>query len=149
MVDRKDMGSWLEGSPQGNSSNNAQWQKQVGVTTRGSGSMATMGRRVLALMVDWGIAMGISWMFFNYHQLATLGVFALEQFLLVSTLGFSIGHRLFGLKVRPEEPNTPYVGFLRGGLRSVLVCLVLPAVIWDENGRGLHDRAAKTILVRR
>lgn len=111
--------------------------------------MATIGRRIPALIVDWLVATGISWMFFNNHELVTLGIFALEQFLLVSTLGYSIGHWIFGIKVRPEESGRTYVGFLRGALRSVMICLVLPPVIWDENGRGMHDRIAKTILVRR
>jgi uncharacterized RDD family membrane protein YckC len=33
-------------------------------------------------------------------------------------------------------------------LRTLLLCLVIPAVIWDSHGRGLHDRAAGSIVVR-
>jgi hypothetical protein len=31
----------------------------------------------------------------------------------------------------------------------VLLCLSVPALIWDRDQRGLHDKAAKTVLVRR
>jgi hypothetical protein len=35
-----------------------------------------------------------------------------------------------------------------GVVRTVLLCLVLPAVVWDSSGRGLHDVAAGTVIVR-
>lgn len=143
------MGSWLEGTPQRDNDDTTTAAQRLGIPEEGPGSAGGMLRRIAALCVDWGVAMGISWLLFDYHQLATLGVFALEQFLLVSSLGYSIGHWIFGLKVRPEETNRQYVGFIRGAVRALLVCLVLPAVIWDRDGRGMHDRAARTILVRR
>ena len=34
-------------------------------------------------------------------------------------------------------------------IRSLLLCLAIPALIWDRDGRGLHDKAANTVLVRR
>ncbi|MGX1157392.1 hypothetical protein RKD39_004970 [Streptomyces albogriseolus] len=37
---------------------------------------------------------------------------------------------------------------LRGLLRSVLLCLAIPALVWDRDGRGLHDRLARTVEVR-
>ncbi|MFE4466652.1 RDD family protein, partial [Oerskovia sp. NPDC056781] len=30
----------------------------------------------------------------------------------------------------------------------VLLCLVVPAVVWDGDGRGMHDKAAGTVIVR-
>jgi uncharacterized RDD family membrane protein YckC len=33
-------------------------------------------------------------------------------------------------------------------VRSVLLCLVIPAVIFDPDHRGLHDKAMNTVLVR-
>ena len=33
-------------------------------------------------------------------------------------------------------------------LRTLLLCLVVPAAIWDGDGRGLHDKAAGTAVVR-
>lgn len=34
-------------------------------------------------------------------------------------------------------------------VRTALVCLVIPAVVWDRDTRGLHDRAMSTVCVRR
>jgi uncharacterized RDD family membrane protein YckC len=33
-------------------------------------------------------------------------------------------------------------------IRTVLLCLVIPPVVYDADGRGLHDRAAGTIVLR-
>jgi len=44
--------------------------------------------------------------------------------------------------------DTGRVNPARALLRTVLLCLALPALIWDRDGRGLHDRLAKTVEVR-
>lgn len=111
--------------------------------------MAPLGRRVGALALDWLVASLISLAFFDYAPMATLAVFALENLLLVSSLGSTIGHRTFGLQVRPEVRGVAVIGLLRGAVRALLLCLVIPAVIWDGDGRGLHDKAARTVIVRR
>jgi len=47
-------------------------------------------------------------------------------------------------------PLTPaWIGVWRPALRTVLLCLAVPAVIWDTDQRGLHDRLSGTVLVRR
>jgi hypothetical protein len=33
-------------------------------------------------------------------------------------------------------------------IRTVLLCLVIPPVVYDADGRCLHDRAAGTIVLR-
>jgi uncharacterized RDD family membrane protein YckC len=76
-----------------------------------------------------------------------LMVFAVENLLLVGTLGSTVGHRLLGLRVvRVGSGRLP--GPVRALVRSVLLCLVVPALIWDRDQRGLHDRFAGTVLVR-
>lgn len=60
--------------------------------------------------------------------------------------GFTVGKRLFGLRVgKLGGPLTP----IHVIVRTVLLLLVIPAVIWDRDGRGLHDRWAGTVEVRR
>jgi uncharacterized RDD family membrane protein YckC len=39
------------------------------------------------------------------------------------------------------------IGIPRAFLRGVLLALLIPAVIMDERGRGLHDKAAGSIVV--
>ncbi|CAM3555872.1 RDD family protein [Occultella aeris] len=107
---------------------------------------APLGRRLVALAIDWALASVISYAFLDYHPLATLGVFALMTYLLVATLGFTIGHRLLGIGVRGIEGGAS--GPLRAAVRTVAICLVLPPVITGPDGRGLHDIWAKTRIVR-
>ncbi|MEY4301088.1 MAG: hypothetical protein RJA30_239, partial [Actinomycetota bacterium] len=40
-------------------------------------------------------------------------------------------------------------GFYAATIRTLLLLLVIPVAIWDADSRGLHDKAAKTVLVRR
>ena len=64
--------------------------------------------------------------------------------------GGTIGHRLFGLRVlNRKNKEVAQVGLLGGVIRSFLICLLIPAVIFDRDHRGLHDLAAKTVVVRR
>ena len=143
MAAREDMGSWLGGGPSDDAS-----RGRLGLPVRGPGSLAGLGRRLVALAIDWLLCLAISAAFADGAPMATLGIFALENVLLVGTVGFTIGHRLLGLRVRDlATPGVP--GLLKAAVRTVLLCLVIPAVVWDAEGRSLHDRAAGTVIVRR
>ncbi|MFD6178772.1 MULTISPECIES: RDD family protein [unclassified Isoptericola] len=151
-ISREDVGSWLEGGRR----DDAGSAGRLGLPETGPGSLARLGRRAVALLVDWAVATLIAYLvttpatFAELNSWVTLGVFALENVLLVSTAGFTIGHRLLGMQVRTlGAPEGMANGFVRGLVRSLLLCLVIPAVVWDRDGRGLHDRAAGTVLVRR
>ena len=76
----------------------------------------------------------------------TLLVFGVENLLLVGTLGYTIGHRVVGLRVRSINGRPPSP--IQTVVRTVLLCLFLPAMFWDRDGRGLHDKAAGTVIVR-
>ena len=144
MVAREDIGSWLEGAPAGDGAAG----ERLGLPPEGPGSLATLGRRVPALFLDWFACMGVSALLFDGDATATLLVFLVENLVLVGFLGFTLGHRVLGVRVRRLD-GAPYVGPLRAAVRAVLLCLVIPAVVWDGDGRGLHDRGAGTVLVRR
>ncbi|MCK9793286.1 RDD family protein [Isoptericola sp. 4D.3] len=151
-MSREDVGSWLEGGRREDAAGGG----RLGLPETGPGSLGRLGRRVVALLVDWAVATLIAYLLTSPASFAaldswvTLLVFALENLLLVSTVGFTIGHRLLGLQVRTlGAPDGVAPGFARGAVRTVLLCLVIPAVVWDADGRGLHDRAAGTVLVRR
>jgi len=81
------------------------------------------------------------------QPLATLGLWALQHCILVATIGTTIGHRFVRVRVIRAD-GAPYVGFGRAAARTALIALIIPALAWDEEGRGLHDRAAGTALVR-
>lgn len=126
------------------------WPGQgLGLPEAGPGSMATPGRRVVAIVVDWLACSLISFAFFEYDPGATLLLFVAEQVLLVATLGGSFGHALVGLRVHRLGTSTTPPPPLAALLRAVLVALVLPAFLPGGDGRQLHDRLAGTVLLRR
>ena len=124
------------------------WPGQhLGLPESGPRSVARFGRRLLALAIDWGLAVLISVAFFNYEAWATLAVFAVAQIVFLLTLNASVGHLALGMRVVPLVGG--YLGIWRPFARTVLLCLVIPAVIWDRDQRGMHDRLIGTVLVRR
>ena len=126
--------------------------EQLGLPKEGPNSIARPGRRLGALAVDWGLSVLIAYGLITdgYKAPATsnwaLGVFFVMSVLTVGTIGFTPGKRLLGIRVVALETGT--VNPLRSMLRTVLLCLAVPALIWDRDGRGLHDRLAKTVEVR-
>ena len=124
--------------------------QRLGLPESGPGSMATLGRRVVALFIDWVAAMIISRALVAtpetvLEQFATLGVFALEVTVLTWLWGSSFGQRLVGLRV---VGRTRRLGLVAATLRTVLICIVIPPLIWDADGRGLHDRAVDSVVIR-
>lgn len=120
--------------------------RRLGRPRSGPGSVARPGRRLVAVVVDWLLAMLVSHAFLGGDPWATLLVFGLVQVLLVGTVGFAVGHFLLGMHV--ERVDGAWTGPWRAAVRSVLLCLAVPPLVWDRDQRGLHDRAAGTVLVR-
>lgn len=105
-----------------------------------------MGPRLGAIIIDWAIASVIGYAFFDGSSAAVLAIFAVEQIVLVSLLGYGIGHRVFSLQVQKLDGSP--AGPLAAVVRTLLLCVVIPAVVFDEDQRGLHDRAMGTVLVK-
>lgn len=120
--------------------------ERLGRPREGSGSIGRLGRRVGALFVDYGAAYLISG-FFAWDSLAIFAIFAAIQLVFIPTLQGSPGHRIFGLTL--VRLDGAWVGLWRPIVRTALLILVIPAVIWDPDQRGLHDKIAGTVLVRR
>nr|WP_218848396.1 RDD family protein [Microbacterium esteraromaticum] len=123
----------------------------------GSGSIARPGRRIGALAIDYFAATIIAVGFFGYDQFALpaeagltqfapMMVFAALQVLFIPTAGGSPGHRILGMRI--VRLDGAWVGLWRPIVRTVLLVLVIPAVIWDADQRGLHDKLAGTVLIR-
>ena len=110
--------------------------------------MARVGRRIAAICIDWLIASVIgNWLFSGvYASLAVLGIFAVMQILFIATLGGSLGHLLLRLRVVPLTGG--WIGIWKPVVRTVLLCLVVPVLVWDSDQRGFHDKIAGTVLVR-
>lgn len=121
--------------------------QRLGLPESGSRSVARIGRRLAAIGIDWGLAVLLSVGFFSYDPLATLAIFVGLQILFTMVVNASIGHLMLGMRVVPMAGGL--LGVWRPIVRAALIALVLPAVIWNVDHRGLHDRAAGTILLRR
>ena len=157
MVDRKDIGSWLEGPGSRTGTSSAYPGERLGMPRGGAGSMGRFGRRLVGVLIDWTACQLIASALFGvplpFTGVATggqsailLGIFALENLLLVGTLGSTLGHRVVGLQVRSMDGQS--VRPVQATVRAVLLCLFLPAMFWDQDGRGLHDKAAGTLILR-
>jgi hypothetical protein len=149
---RSAVGGWLEGPQTESAQDESAYRGQrLGLPESGPGSLAPQGRRLGALVVDWAIALlltaAFGWRTSSAQgQWGTIAIFGAEHLVLLSLLGFTVGKRLFGLRVgKLGGPLTP----VHVIVRTLLLLLVIPAVVWDRDGRGLHDRAAGTVEVRR
>jgi uncharacterized RDD family membrane protein YckC len=127
--------------------------ERLGLPRSGSGSVAGYGRRLGALFVDWIIAL-LTVTFvaeaagsqLSRGTLWPLAAFGVEVWLLTGLLGLTVGKRIFGLRVIRLDGRP--VGPLWALVRTVLLLAVVPALLWDRDYRGLHDRAADTVVVR-
>ncbi|MGL5858074.1 MAG: RDD family protein [Angustibacter sp.] len=125
--------------------------KRLGLPQDGHGSVAGFGRRVVAVFIDWFLALLISSAAWGgsdptVRQAATLGLFAIMHVGLVGTLGGSPGHLAMGMRAVRMDGSA--AGPARALNRTVLLVLVVPALVWDRDQRGLHDRFSGTILRR-
>ncbi len=146
MVDRRALGSWLQGpgSLSGTPGATRHRGHHLGLPESGRGSIAGFGPRLLAFLIDsvlcaviaWGLARDPAW---------TTPIFAFEVLVLTAFLGASAGQRVYGLQVMRLDGRP--VGLPRAALRTLLLVLLIPAVVTDRDGRGLHDKAAGTVVV--
>lgn len=116
------------------------------------GEVGGLGRRFGAIAIDWLVSTGIALLVVgstgylsNTASLMTLVVFALEVSLLTWLTSASFGQRVLGLRVVRTDGGR--LGLLRSVGRTLLVCLVIPAVVMDQQGRGLHDRAVGSVVI--
>jgi hypothetical protein len=48
--------------------------------------------------------------------------------------------------LRVNDPRRP--NLFQAFMRAFFIGIVIPAVVIDRDGRGLHDRAVNTVLIR-
>ncbi|WP_245812076.1 RDD family protein [Actinophytocola xinjiangensis] len=153
-------GTWLSGpgSAQGRDDGPQRWPgERLGLPEQGPGAVAARGARLGAFLADLVIAALVTSLFvqmdvqrpevmqtFNYWAiLVWFGISVVA----VSLFGFTPGKLLFGLRVVRVDGAT-MVGPLRAIPRTLLTAVIIPAAMADRDGRGLHDRAVGTVVVR-
>jgi uncharacterized RDD family membrane protein YckC len=114
----------------------------------------SFGRRLAAITLDWlacyaviaALSGGIGQMSPD-RSASIMALFYVEVVVLTFLQGASLGQKVFGMKV---------VRFIDGGalsplqvlIRTSLLILVVTAVTYDDDGRGIHERASGSILKR-
>jgi uncharacterized RDD family membrane protein YckC len=119
------------------------------VTVEAFGERVTYGRRFGAFVLDSVLSIPIALIFTRppglAYSLAVTGVFFVQRVVLTATTGHSLGQRAVGIAVRRLDGKP--VGFSSAFIRTILLVVSVPVLFVDHDGRGLHDRAAGTILV--
>lgn len=144
-------GTWLEGPasiPGDARSGN------LSLPADGPGSLAKPGARLLAFVIDGIVAnllAGLPYLFGVQYGpgdrgYAVYAAFLLQEFVLVSVVGATIGKQMLGIRVtRLDGGRLTWPWVLA---RTVLLSFLVPAVMWDRDGRGLHDRASGALTIR-
>jgi uncharacterized RDD family membrane protein YckC len=118
----------------------------------GPGAVAGLGPRLVAFVVDSLLSIAIAIVSTGpppgtaYNLVVYLAFLALELTFL-TLAGQTPGMRVAGVVVMTaadgSKPRLRWVA-----LRTLLLAAVVPALITDAGGRGMHDRAAGTLMVR-
>ena len=115
--------------------------------------MAGWGRRVGALLLDLVASalvarglLGLTGSENAYGWVPSL-VFVVEVTVLTALAGGSFGQLVLRLAV--VRVNGGPLPLLQALVRTLLICLVVPPVVYNRDSRGLHDLAVGTIVVRR
>lgn len=119
----------------------------------GDNSYASVGRRLGALAIDWFASLGIAVLVFRdfaygtpESMLATTAVFYVEIVLFTFLISCSFGQKLLSMRVVNLSGGRLSLWSIM--LRTLLIILVIPALVMDSDGRGLHDRIVGSRVIR-
>lgn len=155
-LDRKDLGSWISGPREALEEAGIDLGypgQRLGMPEDGVGSVAGFGRRAVALFIDWIACALVAQLLFPQYAygsprsaLNTILVFFVVKSLFTWLGGATPGQRIMGIRVISIDGGIiqPWWAVLR----SALICLVIPAVVWNRDSRGLQDLICRTVVVR-
>jgi uncharacterized RDD family membrane protein YckC len=121
----------------------------LGLPADGPGSLASFGNRAVAFLVD-AIAAALVAGLFTAPDLPgnwALVAFAAVTVVTLVAFGQTPGMHLLGLRIAHPRPGQR-LAVWRAVVRTGLLCLLVPALIVDADGRGMHDRITDTAVVR-
>jgi uncharacterized RDD family membrane protein YckC len=111
--------------------------------------IASFGRRFGALLVDWLICTVVAGLLvesLRANPWPQLGIFVLAHAFFVGLFGQTVGMALFRIRC-VSMADGGAVGIPRALVRALLLALVIPAMISDGDGRGVHDRVAGSVVI--
>ena len=121
----------------------------LGLPANGPGSLAPFGTRIGAFLVDafgstlvaglfTAPALPRSWSLLTFGVLTVVTLVAFGQTPGMRVLGLRLAHPKAGGSLAPW----------RAVVRTALLVVLVPALVVDSDGRGLHDRLTDTAVVR-
>ena len=121
----------------------------LGLPPDGPGSLATFQSRTAAFLVDALGSALVAALFTAPHLPGNwaLAAFAVVTVVTLVVFGQTPGMRLVGLRLAHPRPGQR-LAVWRAVVRTALLCLLVPALLVDADGRGLHDRLTDTAVVR-
>ena len=148
---RREIGGWLSGPPLPAGDPPG---VRLGLPEVGPGSVASTGSRLGAFIIDAIVAnlvAGVPYLVgMRYtpasRNIAVFVAFLAVEFIFDAIYGQTLGKRIFNIRViRADGDGLASPGWLL--LRTALLGFLIPAVVWDRDRRGLHDKAAGTVVV--
>lgn len=151
--------SWLEG-PQipaefDGTNTHSRWPgEKLGLPKTGVGSLASVLRRCGGVLIDWWICWFAAILIHQFTDFfGGVAFLALLLFVLLGTISVALfartpGQALLGMGVARIDAGGAPVGLVRALFRSILTIFVFPAIVVDEDGRGMHDRFTSTTVIR-
>ena len=114
---------------------------------------ASWVRRLVALAVDWAACSLVTLVVLGpggysdspYSGWVTLAVFWLEASVLPALVGSSFGQ--LATRVAVVTIHGGPVTLLVALVRTALICLVVPPLVFKPDGRGLHDLVVGSVSV--
>ena len=98
--------------------------------------------RIGALLIDWLASYAVTVFILRDVQHPAFGALSLGIFWLQTSVGVALAGSSFGqtvLKIQVRHLDGRPLTLLRALLRQLLVCLVIPPLVFRPDGRGLHD----------
>ena len=133
--------------------------ERLGLPRSGPGSVAEIAPRIVAFLVDClvsGLVAAAVVAIFASHERSdfasrlpgnwSLLAFAVDYVGGLLVAGRTVGMYLTGVRVIRVDRNEA-VKPLAAIARTGLLMLLIPALIWDRDRRGLHDRIAQTVVI--
>lgn len=121
----------------------------LGLPADGPGSLAGFGQRAGAFVLDAVAAALVAGLVTapelpRNWSLLSFGLITVVSLLLT---GQTPGMRLLGLRLAHPRPEGR-LALWRAVVRTGLLMVLLPALVVDSDGRGMHDRLTDTAVVR-
>ncbi|MCW2699808.1 MAG: domain containing protein [Blastococcus sp.] len=130
---------------------------RIGLPESGRGAVASWGVRMAAFLID-ALASALIGRLIDplpkdlndtsaQAAIAPLVVLAVVNVIGLALVGQTPGMRLFKLRVRPLVGDPARLGFVPALIRTALLSLFVPAIVFDRDGRGIHDRLSGSVVV--